>query len=181
MAGCSPEAVEKETEVPDAAEEIGRNREVVQAVIGKEFTAPDNDYRKLRQATMVAQSKLKDQADFDALMEEPLYQEFTAYMEGVYAEHFTENGYVNFINTAPAFMYSVYEGDYQLMPAAIEVMQNEQEPTLYDFTFRVTYTNDAETEEFNFAGNAMMPEAGKIGSIQFDDQDGLQTKLLEAH
>lgn len=181
VAGCSPKAVEKETEVPDATEEIDRNREAVQAVIEKEFTAPDNDYRKLRQATMIAQSKIKDPANFDALMEEPVYQEFTAYMEEIYAGHFTDNGYVNFINTAPAFMYSVYEGDYQLMPAAIEVTQNEQEPTLYDFTFQVTYTNKAETEEFNFAGNAMVPEEGKIGSIQFEDQDGLQTKLLEAH
>lgn len=146
IAGCSPKAVEKETEVP----------------------------------AMAAQSKLEDQAGFDALMEEPVYQEFTGYMEKVYAEHFTDNGYVNFINTAPAFMYSAYTGKYQLVPSDIEITQNKQEPTLYDFTFKVTYTKSAETGEFTFTGNSMVPEEGKIGSIQFEDQDGLQAKLLEA-
>lgn len=180
IAGCSPKAVEKETEVPAVAEESDQDAEAIQAVIEKEFTAPNDEYRKLRQAVMAAQNKLEDQAGFDALMEEPVYQEFTGYMEKVYAEHFTDNGYVNFINTAPAFMYSAYTGKYQLVPSDIEITQNEQEPALYDFTFKVTYTNNAETEEFTFTGNSMVPEEGKIGSIQFEDQDGLQAKLLEA-
>lgn len=182
MAGCSPKAMEEETKVLEAREETDKNKEAIQAVIEKEFTAPDNDYRKLREAAMSAQSEISDQEGFDALMEEPVYQDYTDYMEKVYAKHFTDNGYVNFINSAPAFMYSVYEGDYKLVPSDIEITQNEQEPTLYDFTFKVTYTNEeAETELFNFGGNSMVPEDGKIGSIQFEDQDRLQAKMSEAH
>lgn len=182
IAGCSPKAMEEESKVLEVKEETDKDVEAIQTVIEKEFSGPDKEYRELRRAVMLAQNEIADQEGFDALMEEPVYKNYTAYMEDIYASHFTENGFVNFVNTTPAFMYSVFDGDYKLAPSDIEITQNDQEPTMYNFMFNVEYTNEeAETTNFGFEGKAMVPEEGKIGTIQFEDKDGLQVKLNEAN
>jgi len=60
----------------------------------------------------------------------------------------------------------------------IEIAQSKNGTTLYDFTFQVEYTDEnGESSQFNFEGNAIAPEEGKIGKIKYLDEDGLIQEL----
>lgn len=171
IAGCSVEGEE-----PGMGAD--KSEQAVRAVIEKEFNGPDEEYKKLWDTAMEAQISDKYSEDYEAYLESPEYQALIEYMEETYASYFTGNGYDNFINQAAAFMYSVFDGDYRLNTSAIEIAQNENETTLYDFTFQVDYTGaDGETSQFNFEGNAIAPEEGKIGKIEYSDGDQLLQQL----
>lgn len=177
IAGCSANgATEGNGAELEAAD---KSEQAIQAVIEKEFNGPDKKYKELWDAAMDAQVSEKYSEDYEAYLESPEYQALMDYMEETYAPYFTDNGYDNFINQA-AFMYATFDGDYQLNTSAIEIAQNEKEPTLYDFTFQVEYTDETgEAEPFNFKGDAIAPEDGKIGRIQYMDgfEDGLLATL----
>ncbi|WP_416144105.1 hypothetical protein [Planococcus koreensis] len=173
ITGCSATGADPE-------ETADKSEQAIRAVIEKEFNGPDEKYEELWDAAMEAQVSDKYSEDYEAYLESPEYQALMGYTEETYASYFTENGYDAFINAAPAFMYSIFDHDYQLKTSAIEIAQNEKEPTLYDFTFQVEYTDEnGETEQFNFKGDAIAPEDGKIGRIQYIDgfEDGLLATL----
>ncbi|MDN3451537.1 hypothetical protein QMA09_15160 [Planococcus sp. APC 3906] len=172
ITGCSATGADPE-------ETADKSEQAIQAVIEKEFNGPDEKYEELLDAAMEAQISEKYSEDYEAYLESPEYEALMGYMEETYAPYFTDNGYDNFINQA-AFMYSTFDGEYQLSTSAIEIAQNEKEPTLYDFTFQVEYTDEnGESSQFNFEGDAIAPEEGKIGKIQYLDgfEDGLLAKL----
>ncbi|WP_238323318.1 hypothetical protein [Planococcus antarcticus] len=100
-------------------------------------------------------------------------------MSNTYAPYFTENAYETFSNT-DAFIYSYSDQEYKLNTSEIEITQNEIEKTLYTSTFQVMYENESrETETFDFKGEAIVPVEGKIGKIQFNDQERLLEKIRE--
>lgn len=166
MAGCSGQGT---TETDEAAD---KNAEAISAVIEKEFNGPDEIYRELWETAMAKQQADMSQEEYDAITAGPEYQALEDYTEEAYASYFTENGFDDFSRSG-AFYYSLFEGDYQLSMSDIDIAQNEQEPTLYTFTFNVLH----EDEPFTFEGKAMVPENGKIGKIEFLDKDGLADKL----
>lgn len=178
IAGCSANgAIEANRAEPE--ETADKSEQAIRAVIEKEFNGPDKKYKELWDAAVDAQVSEKYSEDYEAYLESPEYQALVDYMEETYAPYFTDNGYDNFINQA-AFMYATFDEDYQLNTSAIEIAQNEKEPTLYDFTFQVEYTDEnGEAEPFNFKGDAIAPEDGKIGRIQYMDgfEDGLLATL----
>lgn len=169
-AGGSSEAVEK----------TDYNKEVIRTIIKKEFNGPDGKYKELRHAVMEAHESDMSQEEYDAFMESPVYRKYTGYMKKTYAPYFTDNTYDTFINSTPAFLYSVFDNDFKLSTKDIAITQHEKEPTLYTFTFQVVHEGAAgEVANFNFEGEALVPEKGKIGRIQFNDIDGLQDRVRE--
>lgn len=160
-AGCSQGTAEN-------SEPVDKNAEAIKAVIEKEFNGPDEKYRELWEEAMATIEGDMNQEEYDAAVAGPEHEALKAYSEETYASLFTENGFDDFITTG-AFHYSLFEGAYGLSTSDIEITQNDQEPTLYTFTFDVLH----EDEPFTFEGKAMVPEDGKIGRIQFMDKDGL--------
>ncbi|HSP22116.1 MAG TPA: hypothetical protein VLQ20_07285 [Planococcus sp. (in: firmicutes)] len=173
IAGCSANGTEAE-------KTVDKSEQAIRAVIEKEFNGPDEKYKALWDAAMEAQISDKYSDDYEAYLESPEYLALMSYTEETYASYFTENGYDNFINQAPAFMYSTFDRNYKLNTSTIEIVQSEQGTTLYDFTFQVEYTDEkGESSQFNFEGNAIAPEEGKIGKIEYLDgyEDGLFQEL----
>jgi hypothetical protein len=176
IAGCSANGA-TEGNGTEPEETADKSEQAIRAVIEKEFNGPDKKYKELWDAAMDAQISEKYSEDYEAYLESPEYQALMSYTEETYAAYFTENGYDTFINAAPAFMYSVFDGDYELKTSAIEITQNEEEPTLYGFTFQVEYTDETgESSQFDFKGDAIAPEEGKIGKIEY--LDGHEAGLL---
>ncbi|MGH2317935.1 hypothetical protein ACRC6Q_09195 [Planococcus sp. SE5232] len=179
IAGCSANGT-SEGGGTEAEESVDKNEQAIRTVIEKEFNGPDEKYNELWDAMGEAQVSEKYVDDYDAFLESREYQDLMSYMEETYASYFTENGYETFKNTS-AFMYSGFDHDYNLTPSAIEIVQNENEATLYDITFQVAYTDeDGESSQFNFEGEAITPEEGKIGKIEYLDgyEDGLRQALV---
>lgn len=177
LAGCGEQ---KPVPEPEAKDNVATEKDTaaIEAVILKEFSGPDEAYREFMNEAMEAQSGISDQAEFDIYKESPVYQKFLGYMELTYAPYFTENGYQNFINAAPAFMYHGWEGNYTMSVSDITFSQNENNRTLYNFSFPVTLTDAlGKTEIFEFEGKAIVPNPGKIGSIEFKDRNNLQSVL----
>lgn len=173
VAGCSQSGKAQENSAAD------ENKEAIQAVIEKEFNGPDKKYRELWEAAMAFQTDDMDEEEYNAFQETPEYKELLNYMEETYAPYFTANAYETFSRTG-AFAYSFSEKDYTLNTDDLEITQSENEPTLYNFTFDVHYENESgETGVYSFEGNSIVPEKGKIGKIQFDDQDGLNQAIQE--
>ena len=177
IVGCSADGKAKHNEA-EPEETVDKSEQAIRAVIEKEFDGPDEKYKALWEAMAEAQTSDKYSDDYEAFLESPEYQALMSYTEETYAPYFTENGYDNFINEAPAFMYSTFDGDYKLNTSAIEIAQNENETTLYDFTFQVEYADEnGQSSQFNFKGNAIAPEEEKIGNIEYSDGNGLFQEL----
>ncbi|WP_261384350.1 hypothetical protein [Planococcus sp. CPCC 101016] len=170
IVGCSADGAEAE-------KTVDKSEQAIRTVIEKEFNGPDEKYKELWNASMEAQISDEYSDDYEAYLESPEYQALMSYTEETYAPYFTENGYDTFINTA-AFMYSGFDYDYELSTSTIEVVQSENEKTLYNFTFQVEYKDEnGESSQFDFQGNAIAPEEGKIGKIEY--LDGYEDGLLE--
>ncbi|MBT2571454.1 hypothetical protein J7I83_12750 [Planococcus sp. ISL-110] len=177
IVGCSADSATEDNQA-EAEKTADKSEQAIRAVIEKEFNGPDEKYKALWGAMAEAQTSDKYIDDYEAFLESPEYQELMSYTEETYASYFTENGYDNFINQAPAFMYSSFDGDYNLNTSTIEIAQSENETTLYDFTFQVEYTDEnGDSSQFNFEGNAIAPEKGKIGEIEYSDGDELLQEL----
>lgn len=169
------------TGIEDGKSGHDASAEAIRAVIKEEFNGPDEQYKELLDAAMEAQISEEYVDDYEAYLESPENLALMNYMEETYASYFTENGYENFINAAPAFMYSGFEQEYELNPSAIEITQSENGETLYNFTFQVEYIDDnGESSQFDFEGSAIVPEEGKIGQIEYLDgfENGLHQVLL---
>ncbi|PPA69673.1 hypothetical protein [Jeotgalibacillus proteolyticus] len=178
-AGCSGTG----TANNEANEELDKSVEAIEAVIEKEFNAPDEEYRALSEEAMMSVMEAEDEEEYAELRETPVYQEYVNYMEDTYAPYFNENGYDAFINTGFAFSYSTIEGDFSLSPSDIKIEQSsDSSPALYSFSFIVNAEGEeGVTGEYQFEGKANVPEEGKIGTIEFRDKDGLQEKLKSAY
>lgn len=179
-AGCSQKGLADAAGSADSSHVSDKNEKVIQTVIEKEFSGPDETYQELRKAVMDAHDSDMSQEEYDAFMKSSVYSDYTGYMKKTYATYFTDNAYDFFITSTPAFRYSVFDGDFKLSPRHIDITQHEQEPTLYSFTFQVEHIGtDGKIGHYNFEGEALVPEEGKIGKIQFHDLDGLQEKVNE--
>lgn len=174
--GCSANGTAKD-DGAEAKETVDKNEQAIRTVIEKEFTGPDEKYIELWDVMEEVQVSDEYIEDYEAFLESPEYQDLMNYMKETYASYFTENGYETFKNTA-AFMYAGIVHDYELNLSPIEIVQNEQEPTLYNITFQVESTDEnGDANQFDFEGKAIVPEEGKIGKIEY--LDGFEGGLLE--
>lgn len=179
IVGCSANGT-SEGNGAEAKETVDKSEQAIRTVIEKEFNGPDEKYKELWDAAMEAQNNVENQEEFDALQETPVWKNYMNYMAETYASYFTENGYDNFLNTTPAFMYSGFEGDYDLTASNIEISQNENNLKMYQFTFQVDYKNaKGEVHPYSFEGEAIASEEGKIEKLQFLDKDDLLTSMNE--
>ncbi len=179
IVGCSENEKAKIVEAEKPTQSVEKDKAVIQAFIEKHVNGPDKQYRKLWDAAMEIQTAEMNEEEYTAWMNGPEYTALTHYMSDMYALYFTENTYDTFSKTE-AFIYSFSDQDYKLTTSAIEINQSEIEKTLYNFTFQVIYENETgETETFEYEGEAIVPVEGKIGKIQFNDQERLLQKIGE--
>ncbi|ALS77999.1 hypothetical protein ACQKDD_08925 [Planococcus kocurii] len=179
IVGCSSNEKAKTAEAEKPTESLEKDKAAIQAVIEKQFNGPDNRYRQLWDAATEIQTANMNEEQYDAWLKTPEYNALIDYMNSTYASYFTENAYETFRNT-DAFLYSYSDREYKLTTSAIEITQSEKERTLYPFTFQVMYENESgETEIVDFEGQAIVPVAGKIGKIQFNNQEKLLQKIEE--
>lgn len=156
------------------------SKETIQTVIEEEFNGPDEMYKEVWEAAMEAQNNATTQEEFDALQQTPVWQNYMNYMAETYAAYFTENGYDNFLNATPAFMYSGFDGEYDLTTSEIKISQNENNPKMFQFTFQVDYKKaNGEVHPYSFEGEAIASKEGKIEKLQFLDKDDLLTEMNE--
>lgn len=180
--GMSPGTSIEESPVVTDEEKVNaeKSQETIQAVIKEEFNGPDETYKALFESAMEAQNDVATQEEFDALQETPVWKNYTNYMKETYAANFTELGYEQFLTATPAFMYSGFEGDYEMTASNIKISQHEHNEKMFQFTFVVDYKNgDEEAIQYLFEGEALASEDGKIEQLQFLDKDGLLTTLNE--
>lgn len=171
--GCSQSDTAEEDDIAD------KNKQAIQAVIETEFNGPDKKYVELWDTATETQTAEMNQEEYNAWLETPEYKNYMNYMEEAYLPYFTENGYETFINTS-AFSYSFSDAEYKINTSDIEINQSDNEPTLYNFTFTVNYENeDGDANDYNFEGNTLVPQEGKIGKIHFGDKDGLIQTIRE--
>ncbi|ANU13828.1 hypothetical protein B481_2403 [Planococcus halocryophilus Or1] len=177
IAGCSGNGEAKKVETEKTMGSVEKDKATIQAVIEKQFNGPDKKYRELWKAAMETQTGDMDEEQYNAWLSSSEYEALIDYMSDTYASYFTENAYDTFKNT-DAFMYSLSDHEYKLSTANIKITQNEIEKTLYTFTFQVLFEPETgELETFNFDGEAIVPTAGKIGKIQFNNQQTLLEKI----
>lgn len=158
--------------------DINQSKENIQAVIEEEFNGQDETYKDLWEAAMEAQSNVTTQEEIDALQEEPIWKNYEKYMADTYSSYFTENGYENFLNNAPAFMYGSFDGNYEMTTSDINISQNENIPKMFQITFVVEYKNNGDdTLYYQFEGEAITSEEGKIKKLQFMDKDDLLAEM----
>ncbi|MBZ5199840.1 hypothetical protein HU147_01315 [Planomicrobium chinense] len=180
--GTGNSSDEKPASAGEDEVDANKSKESIQAVIEEEFNGPDEKYKELSSAAMEAQNKVETQEEFDALQQTPVWQDYMNYMADTYASYFTANGYDNFLNATPAFMYSGFDNDYEMAASDIKISQNEHNPKMYKFTFAVEYKNaDGETALYNFEGEAFASEEGKIEKLQFLDKEDLLGHMNENH
>ncbi|QMT16685.1 hypothetical protein H1Q58_11990 [Planococcus maritimus] len=174
--GCSTEETAGEVNMAETVEpddEVDMNEEAIRAVIEQEFNGPDETYRNLWDVMADKQPVDPSEEEYNAFLESAEYTDLMDYMEERYAVYFTENGYDNFSRNG-AFYYSFSDRDYQLSTSDIDIVQSNNGETLYSFTFNVLYEPaNGEANEYDFEGRAIVPEEGKIGKIEFVDQDQL--------
>lgn len=179
IVGCSENEKAKTVEAEKPIQSVEKDKAVIQAFIEQHFNGPDKKYRELWNAATEIQTAEMNEEEYNAWMNGPEYTALTDYMSDAYAPYFTENTYDTFSKTE-AFIYSFSDQEYKLTTSAIEINQNEIEKTLYNFTFQVIYENETgETETFDYEGEAIVPVEGKIGKIQFNDQERLLQKIEE--
>ncbi len=180
VAGCSTEGGAGDEEVAETAEnvepdddEMDKSEEAIRAVITQEFNGPDETYRHLWNVMADKQPVDPSEEEYSAFLESVEYTDLMDYMEESYAKYFTENGYENFSRIG-AFYYSFSDREYQLSTSDIDIVQSDNGETLYSFTFNVWHEPaEGEAAAYRFEGRAIVPEEGKIGKIEFDDQDQL--------
>lgn len=155
--------------------ESNNSVKAIQTVIKKEFTAPDKEYINLYEE--VSKKELQDRNELATKEREAVHR----YAEEKYKAYFTENGFMNFINSTPAFFYQREGINYKLQVENLKINQEKDHPTIYRFTFKVKLEEEnGETSSYDFKGEAICPEDGKIGKIMFSDGTGaLSSKLME--
>lgn len=178
LTGCAIEGADSAIEPNPPTKSLLKDTEAIEAVILKEFGGTDVTYIELLEQMSAAQENVKTQEGFDAFKETAIYQDYHSYVTFTYASYFTENGFDFFINGTPAFKFSRLAGAGNLNVSDISFSQNEQNQTLYQFTFPVNHTDDdGQLKAYRFEGEAIVPTPGMIGKIEFIDLDGLYEVL----
>lgn len=173
VCGCSGETnvIEEKGVYTETEDE---NIIAISTVLEKEFTGHDKTYKQLSENIW----NKRDKDGYESTVKE--VEELELYAEETYKLFFTENGFTNFLNTVPAFFYQSFDGDYSLSMDNLEIKQEKEHPTIYRFTFTVILeSSDGSITSYDFKGEAICPEKGKIGKIMFSDGGALSSKLNE--
>lgn len=174
LIGCSNE--KQGSEKKEAVSTEDKNIIAIRAVTEKEFTGPDKKYIKL------SEELLNKQIEESYELARKEREAIQKYAEETYKVYFTENGFTNFLNSSPAFLYHRMDGNYEMNMENLEINQEKDHPTIYRFTFRVNLKEaNGDISSYDFKGEAICPEEGNIGKIMFGEVElgALSSKLNE--
>ncbi|NQD65037.1 hypothetical protein HP456_03795 [Bacillus haikouensis] len=148
------------------------NIETIETVLKKSFSGPDKELTKIL-------NKKESYIDEDKVQE---YQnELFSYYENVYQPYFEENRFQDHVmNNKLTYNELAYSNGYHLETARIDVKEDEKTKGAYEFTVHVQYKKDEnEAGETTVSGRVNIYEKGKINSLRYYDDGGLE-KLAKA-
>lgn len=112
------------------------NKELIQGLLEHELTTPNEKTT----GTMKA---------LDAWIEEqneggPFSNEYYTYLEDTYKPYFTDSGYDRFTKEAQSLMFHLAadEFNYTTTVTSVDIQQNEEMPTIYNFTTQIVYQKE---------------------------------------
>lgn len=162
------------------------NEEAIENVLHMQLTKPEDEffevvYAKWQRMEEVYTSETEYTSDpMEGTQELAAYEE---YIEKKFKPYFTENGFDNFKVQPMDFHYFFAmdnQRNYEMELVALDIDQSDNTATNYSFFAEAEYTDpDGESNVYSLTGRAIVPEQGKIGSIQFTDVDGLQQKISD--
>ena len=112
-----------------------KNKELIQGFLEYELNSPNEE-------------AIRTINDLDKWVEEqkeggplPLDSEYNTYLKDTYGPYFTDSGYDRFVMTNQALLFhgGANKYDYQTTVTKIEVEQNKDTPTNYNFTAYIDY------------------------------------------
>lgn len=143
------------------------NIETIETVLENVFSGPDKELKKI----------LDDQ---DSYIEEDRVQEYQSdlysYYENIYQPYFEENTFQGHINTNQlTFTQLAYFKGYQLKADKINVKEDEKTDGAYNFTVNVHYyKGDNKEGEIKVSGRVNIYDTGKINTLKYYDNGGLE-------
>jgi hypothetical protein len=142
------------------------NKEAIKKVLEHQFTGPDKEFMELlwnpKYRTGVNQEN----------------KEFEKYVAEVYGPYFTDSGLDSFIAAfgGTSYAFFTYDTGYKLSFKGVTIEQSEKIPYRYTFITKVGYQKSGgEEKTANVEGEVIFStkEEGKIGRLQYGDNDGL--------
>ena len=154
------------------AEPQDKNKELIQSFLEYELNAPNEE-------------AIRTINDLDKWVEEqkeggplPLDSEYNTYLKDTYGPYFTDSGYDRFVSTGHALMFhgGANKYDYQTTVTKIEVEQNKDTPTNYNFTAYIDYEEKG-NEKINaeITGIAIIRDEGIEKITYLGDKEMLRT------
>ncbi|MCM3611153.1 hypothetical protein M4S82_07780 [Planococcus sp. MERTA32b] len=162
------------------------DKEAIEAVLNTQLNKPEDEffdvvYAKWQRMEEVYASDTEFTSD--PMEGTPELLAYDEYIEKKFKPYFTGNGFENFRVQPMDFHYFFAmdnQRNYEMELLDLDIEQSENTAANYSFSAEVEYTDPAgESDVYNLTGMAIVPEQGKIGSIQFTDVDGLQQKISD--
>ena len=154
------------------AEPQDKNKELIQGFLEYELNAPNEEaIRKIN----ALDKWVEEQKEGGPL---PLDSEYNTYLKDTYGPYFTDSGYDRFVSTGHALMFheAANKYDYQTTVTKIEVEQNKDTPTNYNFTAYIDYEKKG-NEKINaeITGIAIIHDEGIEKITYLGDKEMLRT------
>lgn len=134
------------------------NKDLVQGFLGYELNTPNED------AMLLEFNDLEGQEKNGAYS-----SEYNTYLEETYGPYFTDSGYDRLLSNAQASMFheAANKYDYQTTVTKIEMEQNKDTPTNYNFTVYIDYEKNGHKKmNTEITGIAILRDEG-IEKISF--------------
>lgn len=147
------------------------NEQTIQKVLEQEFTGPNKQFIQLK----MHPTPLSDET---GNLSDPM--DLHGFLKDTYGSYFTESGFEQFVPYA--FFYHLGEetAAYEISLGDVEIIQEENAPSHYTFTFEVNFVNGiGVSQKFPMSGQAVFAEEGILKEIVFEDIDGLSVTILE--
>lgn len=172
-------------ESPETAGSL-TDEEAIEKVLHMQLNKPEDEFFEVVYAKWQRMEEVyaaETEYTSDPMEGTPELLAYEEYIEKKFKPYFTSNGFDNFKIQPMDFHYFFAmdnQRNYEMELLDLEIEQSENTATNYSFSAEVEYTDpDGESNIYSLTGRAVVPEQGKIGSIQFTDVDGLQQKISE--
>ncbi|MDG5472101.1 hypothetical protein P6709_10085 [Jeotgalibacillus sp. ET6] len=193
---ASPPVSDEKAETQADANEVKASQEKniasIRAVLETELTVPNESYLQVQQNLsnkydeIYATDSEETVYTADPTEGTPEREAYTEFLKQTYEPYFTENGF-DFYTSAFALTFHHLGGhpepDYEIriQNLKVEKSNNPRAPLVYNFTVLIDYIpKKGEPKQFTMTGNAICPEEGKIGELNFRDDGGLQQYIMDS-
>ncbi|WP_341202030.1 hypothetical protein [Planomicrobium okeanokoites] len=160
--------------------------EAIEEVLNTQLNKPEDEFFDIVYAKWQRMEEVyaaDTELTSDPMEGTPELLAYDEYIEKQFKPYFTDNGFDNFKVQPMDFHYFFAmdnQRNYEMELLDLDIEQSENTSTNYSFSAEVEYTDPTGgSNVYNLMGKAIVPEKGKIGSIQFTDVDGLQQQISD--